>query len=101
MGGGGHPRKRKINPHLMTTFTGGCLCRAIRYEASGPLVPLPGLSVRLRRRSEHAVLMPSDAVKVVKGTPRLASLMQAIESQGFSAKTVERPCSPTAQRDAT
>jgi hypothetical protein len=59
----------------MTTFSGGCLCRAIRYEASGK--PKFSLSCHCRDcqyvsggAPTHAVLMPSDAVQLLKGTPK-------------------------------
>src|SRR5918997_6805026 len=56
--------------------TGGCLCGAVRYEAYGP----PSLSVichcRMCQRASGApfmglLFMPSDAVKVIKGYPRV------------------------------
>ena len=56
--------------------TGGCLCGAVRYEAYGS----PSLSAichcRMCQRASGApfmglLFMPSDAVKVIKGYPRV------------------------------
>lgn len=60
----------------MTSFTGGCACGAIRYEAEG--APLAAGACHCRAcqyaaggAPSYAVVMPRQAVKVTKGTPRV------------------------------
>lgn len=57
------------------TYTGGCLCGAVRYEVEGPLHPVHACHCRqCRRQSGHffaATGAPKEALTVVSGTAEL------------------------------
>jgi hypothetical protein len=63
----------------MTTMTGSCLCRAIRYEVSVPIAELRACHCKDCQKSSGTggsvnAMIPSSAFRITQGTPKRYSV---------------------------